>query len=160
MARDTSKILVYYQLPYEKKENEKFGFHVFDNDMNLLWTKNVVLPYEDKLFGVTDYKIDKKGNVHLLSILYKEKAKTKRAGKPNYSYKILSYTDEGKNVKEYDVTIKDKFFTDMQLAISDNYDLICAGFYSDLGTFSIKGSYFLRIDSESKQIKTKSFKEF
>jgi hypothetical protein len=29
-----------------------------------------------------------------------------------------------------------------------------------LGTFSIKGSYFLTIDNESKQIKTKSFKEF
>ncbi|WP_338813401.1 hypothetical protein V9L05_18675 [Bernardetia sp. Wsw4-3y2] len=160
VARDTSKILVYYQLPYEKKENEKFGFHVFDNDMNLLWSKNVILPYEDKLLGVTDYKIDKKGNVHLLSILYKEKARTKRAGKPNYSYKILSYTDEGKTLKEYDVVVKDKFLTDMQLAIADNSNLICAGFYSNVGTFSIEGSYFLTIDSESKQIKTKSFKEF
>lgn len=160
VARDTSNILVYYQLPYEKKENEKFGFHVFDKDMNLLWTKNVTLPYEDKLFGVTDYKIDKKGNVHLLSILYKEKAKSKRAGKPNYSYKILSYIDEGKTLKEYDVVVKDKFLTDMQLAIADNTDLICAGFYSNVGTFSIKGSYFLTINSESKQIKTKSFKEF
>ncbi len=160
VARDTSKILIYYQLPYEKKENERFGFHVFDNNMNLLWTKEVTLPYEDKLFGVTDYKIDKQGNVHLLSILYKEKARTKRAGKPNYSYKILSYLEEGKTVKEYNVQVKDKFFTDMQLAIADNYDLICAGFYSDVGTFSIKGSYFLTIDNESKQIKTKSFKEF
>ncbi|WP_375561759.1 hypothetical protein ACE193_04185 [Bernardetia sp. OM2101] len=160
VARDTSKVLVYYQLPYEKKENEKFGFHVFDKDMNLLWTKNVTLPYEDKLFGVTDYKIDKKGNVHLLSILYKEKAKTKRAGKPNYSYKVLSYIEEGKTLKEYDVIVKDKFLTDMQLAIADNSDLICAGFYSNVGTFSIEGSYFLTIDDESKQIKTKSFKEF
>lgn len=160
VARDTSKILVYYQLPYEKNENEKFGFHVFDKDMNLLWTKNVILPYEDKLFGVSDYKIDKKGTVHLLSILYKEKVRTKRAGKPNYSYKILSYTQEDKDPKEYDVVVNDKFLTDMQLAIADNSDLICAGFYSDLGTFSIKGSYFLTIDEESKQIKTKSFKEF
>ncbi|WP_338764939.1 hypothetical protein WAF17_00635 [Bernardetia sp. ABR2-2B] len=160
VARDTSKILVYYQLPYEKKENEKFGFHVFDKDMNLLWTKNVTLPYEDKLFGVTDYKIDKKGNVHLLSILYKEKVRMKRAGKPNYSYKVLSYTEEGKTLKEYNVNVKGKFLTDMQLAIADNSDLICAGFYSNVGTFSIEGSYFLTVDSESKQIKTKSFKEF
>lgn len=160
VARDTSKILVYYQLPYEKNENEKFGFHVFDNKMNQLWTKEITLPYEDKLFGVADYKIDNKGNIHLLSILYKEKVRTKRAGKPNYSYKILSYVEEGKTMKEYDVKVEGKFLSDMQLAISENYDLICAGFYSNIGTFSIKGSYFLTIDSQSKEIKTQSFKDF
>ena len=47
----------------------------------------------------------------------------------------------------------------MQIEILNN-NLVCAGFYSALGTYSIRGTYFLTVDIASKQIKTKSFKEF
>lgn len=48
----------------------------------------------------------------------------------------------------------------MKIAVNDQRDLICAGFYSDMGTVSIKGSYFLKIDFDSKKEVSKSFKEF
>jgi hypothetical protein len=48
----------------------------------------------------------------------------------------------------------------MQIAINDERDIICGGFYSEKGTFSIKGSYFLKIDGQTQEIKAKSFKEF
>ncbi|MDH5381306.1 MAG: hypothetical protein OEW75_10665 [Cyclobacteriaceae bacterium] len=160
LSRKKSKVLIYYNLPFDKKENERFGLHVFDSKMNQLWEKEIILPYEEKLFSVEDYDVDSNGNVHLLGIVYDEKVKVSRKGKPNYKYHILSYHNSGNDLREYTANIGGKFLTDMQIAINDNNDIICAGFYSNEGTVSIMGSYFLKIDFKTREVITKSFKEF
>jgi hypothetical protein len=48
----------------------------------------------------------------------------------------------------------------MQIGVRANKDIVCAGFYSENGKLSIRGTFFLSIDAETKEIKTKSFKEF
>ena len=161
ISGDSSKLLIYYELPYQSGEKEKFGFKVYDPSMNELWTKDITLPYEDKLFGIEDYEIDNKGNVYILGILYKDKVKEKRHGQPNYSYLVLAYRNNGNDVTEYPIVIPGKFITDMQLTINETTgDIVCGGFYSDEGTFSIKGSYFLTVDKNSKNIKKESYNEF
>jgi hypothetical protein len=125
-----------------------------------LWEKEIRLPYKEDLFEVTDYEVDNFGNVHLLGIIFKEKRKEKRKGKPNYKYQVLSYRNQGDELIEYPIAISGKFLTDMQIAVNSNQDIICGGFYSVEGTFSIKGSYFLKVDGETKEIIEKSFKDF
>ncbi len=160
ISRDSSKVFVFYNLPYDKKKSERFGFHVFDNKLNQLWEQEIELPYLEELFDVEDYKVDNDGNVHLLGTIFNEKRKTKRSGEPNYKYQILSYFNNGRKQKEYPVSIPGKFLTDMQIAITDEADIVCGGFYSSEGTFSIEGSYFLRINTESGEIKSKNLQEF
>jgi hypothetical protein len=48
----------------------------------------------------------------------------------------------------------------MQIAINDKNDIVCGGFYSNVGTFSINGSYFLTVSGVNGEIISKSFKEF
>jgi hypothetical protein len=160
VSRDSSKVLVFYSLPFEKDEPEAFGFNVLDDKLNSLWEKNVTIPYEDELFDVESFRVDNSGNAYLLGLNYKDKRKSKRRGLPNYNYEIFAYTDKGKNVKQYPISLEDRFLTDMQIEVLDNKNLVCAGFYSDKGTFSVRGTYFLVVDPVSKAIKTKSFKEF
>jgi hypothetical protein len=98
--------------------------------------------------------------VHLLGQLFKQKRKKKRRGKPNYHYQILSYSNNGEDLKEYPIKIKGKFITDMQIAINHDQDIVCGGFYSSKGTTSIDGSYFLKINGETKEIMSKEFQKF
>lgn len=160
LSRDSSKVLVYYNLPYEKHENEKFGFHVLDAQLNEIWSKQIFLPYEEALFEIEDYKVDNKGNVHILGVVFKEKRKEKRKGQPNYNYEVLSYFQKDDGVKSYTISLEDKFLTDMQIAVNDDLDIICSGFYSSVGTFGIIGTYFIKVNGKTKEITTKSFKEF
>ena len=160
MSRDSTKFMVYYNLPYNKKEKEKFGFHVYDQQMNTLWNKNITLPYTDKLFHVGDYELDNEGNVHIIGRIFKDRVKLERFGKPNYKFEILSYYDQGNSLEKYQIQTEDKFLTDMQIAISDEQNIICSGFYSDEGTYSVKGSFFFKIDRESKAIISKNYSEF
>lgn len=172
ISRDSSKVLIYYISPYDKDEKEQFGFHIFDKNLNQLWEKKVTLHYNDELFDVKNYQVDNYGNVHLLGIIIPEKIKGQRKERLKYKYQILSYLNSGNELKEYPIKIEGKFLTDMQIAINVDQDIICSGFYSNvytkvhsdvgysLGSDAITGTYFIKIDDDTKEIITKEFKEF
>lgn len=160
VSRDSSKVLVFYNLRYAKDEPEAIGFNVLDDQMKSIWQKDIALPYKDGLFDVESFRVDNSGNVYLLGLIFKEKRKSKRKGQPNYSYEILACRDEGNTLMQYPIALEDRFLSDMQIEILDDKRIICAGFYSEKGTYSVKGTYFLTIDAATKEIKTKSFKEF
>jgi hypothetical protein len=160
VSRDSSKVLAVYKLPYEKNEPEAFGFHVLDDSFKPIWNKEVRVAFENELFDIETVKVDNDGDVYLLGLIYAEKRKSKRRGLPNYKYQVFAYLDKGNTVKEYPLSLEDRFLTDMQIEILNNKNLVCAGFYSARGTYSIRGTFFLTVDAKTKAITTKSFKEF
>ncbi len=160
LSNDSTKLMVFYNLPYDRGEREKFGFNVYDLNLNLIWEKDITLPYKEELFEIENYIVDNNGNTYILGRMYKDIDKVKRRGKPNYKYQVLAYSNNGNTLTEYPIQLPGKFFTDMNIAINEDNDIICGGFYSEEGTISIKGCYFLCIDGETKNIKTKSFKDF
>ncbi|MFM8912159.1 MAG: hypothetical protein ACKOE6_04435, partial [Flammeovirgaceae bacterium] len=157
VSRDSSKILLLYSLPYTEGQPEKFGFTVFDQQLNLIWTKEITMPHRDELYDFESFRVDNDGNAYLLGLVYKEKRREKRKGLPNYSYEILACRNNGNTVTQYPVSLDDRFLTDMQIEILDNQNIICAGFYSEKGKVSIRGTYFLRLDAASAAIVHKSF---
>ena len=128
-SQDSSKILIYNQLLYKKNEPERFAFRIFDDQFNELWSRNIVLPYGDDQFSVEEYQIDKEGNVYLLGVIYDDKSKFRRQGKPTYRYTILAYTRDGEDAQEYKIDIQDKFITDLTFKVADDGNLICTGFF-------------------------------
>ncbi|MFK7932170.1 MAG: hypothetical protein AB8G22_01590 [Saprospiraceae bacterium] len=159
-SRDSSKLLIYHDLPYDRNQPERFNLRVFDENFDLAWEKNIVLPYADNQFAVEEYRVDRKGNVYLLGVVYQDGARERRRGKPNYRYSILAYTNQGENFQEYKLDLEDKFITDLTFRAGKNNELICTGFYSEKGTYSVKGTYFFRVNTETQEIYNKNLKEF
>jgi hypothetical protein len=159
VSRDSSKVLAFYSLPDTEGAPETLGFSVLDNNLKSIWEEKVTIPYKDGLLDLESVRVGNDGNVYVLGLLYKEKRKAKRHGEPNYTYEVFAYSSKGDAMKQYTISLDDRFITDMQIEILNN-NLVCAGFYSQKGTFSIRGTYFLTVDVATKEIKTKSFKEF
>ncbi len=160
ISKDSSNLLIYNELPYERKSPERFGFRVFDQNFDLLWEKNIVLPYNDDKFTVEDYRIDNDGNVYLLGVLYEDDAKYRRRGTPTYRYVVLAYMNNGTTFEEYRIDLEDKFITDLTFRIGNDGNLVFAGFYSDKGTYSIKGTYFFQLDPLERAVKNRKATEF
>ena len=152
--------MIYANTELRKNEPEKYALYVVDQDLAPVWQKDVTLPYSESKFGVQDFTIDNDGNVFVLGVKYQEKGETKRRGKPNYEYRILGYREDGTEVDEYEIKLGDMFLSDMKIDVSPKKDIVCAGFYSEVGTFSIKGTYYLRIGRKSKEVEKVSSKEF
>jgi hypothetical protein len=160
ISKDSTKLLVYNDLPYENKQPERFGFHVFDQNFEPVWEKNIILPYPDNQFTVEEYRVDEQGNVYLLGVLYEDEAKLRRRGSPTYKYVILAYSENGETAEEYRIDLPGKFITDLTFRIANDGMLTCSGFYSDKGTYSIKGTYFFRLDTVTKEFYNRNYKAF
>lgn len=160
ISQDSSKILIINQLPYKKTQPERFALQVFDNAFNEKWKRNITLPYNDQSFSIEEYQVDEKGNVYLLGILYTDGVKVKRRGKPNYQYIVLSYPADGSKPQEYKIRLGEEFITDLTFRISKSGELVCSGFYSKQGTFSIAGTYFFRLNPTTKKVSNQNLKAF
>ena len=152
ISKDSTHLLVYHDLPFEKNNPARFGFHVFDQNFELVWEKEVILPYPDNQFTVEEYRVDDQGNVFLLGVLYTDEAKFRRRGNPTYRYVLLSYLNNGNEEDEIQIDLPGKFITDLTFRVGNDGNLVFAGFYSEKGSYSIKGSYFFHLNPYDRSL--------
>jgi len=69
-------------------------------------------------------------------------------GKPNYTFRLFyDALEKGDTaLNNIEMELEEKFITDLQLAFTKKGDIIGAGFYSEEGTKSIKGSYYIKLN--------------
>ncbi len=151
-SQDQNRILAYYKLPYSKRENERFGLFVFDKSLELIWQRDIELPYEDKLFETQQFMVDNQGNVHLIARLYRDKKREAVKGEPNYAYHLLSYSAETTEASETVISLGDVFIIEMNISTKDGKNLYCIGFFSEDKSPTMKGIYALEIDPSNGDI--------
>lgn len=160
LSKDESKLLVYYKLYTSKYDTETFHLLVLDNNLSKIWDKEINLPYNEKLFIVQDFVVDNDANVHIVGKLFEDKLREEKKGEPNYQFNVMSYRNNGSDFQNYTIDIPGIFITDIMIAINSEDDIICGGYFSEERTSSIKGSYFLKINNETKKIENREFQEF
>jgi len=160
LSKDSSKVLLYSQLDSKKKEPERFSLRVFDREMQLQWKKEILLPYNEQQFSVEEYQIDEAGRVFLLCRQYLNGTRDQRAGRPNYQYVLLAYTNEGERKQEYRIAAKGRFISDLTFRVGNDGNLVCAGFYSEQAADGIKGTCFFNIDIQQEAVSEVSLEEF
>ncbi|MBR9919714.1 MAG: hypothetical protein GYB31_02680 [Bacteroidetes bacterium] len=151
-SADSSKMLIYNQIPQKSQEPERFHLRVFDDGLNLMWSRKVEMPYPDNTFRVEQYRVDETGNVYLLGVLFKDGSRSRRGGKPNYEYVMLMFEEGTSQAQQVEIDPGDYFITDLTFRIANNGDLVCAGFYSLKETYTIKGICYFRIDGEDYSV--------
>ncbi len=160
ISKDSSKLLIYNQNPERRKTQETFSIYVYDQDMTLLWEKEITLPYPDQNVNIESFEVDNDGNVYLLNTVFDKGSKEVKRGKANYRYSILAYSATGEKFVEYPLELEDYFISDLTFKIANDGHLVFAGFYSQKGTASARGTYFFRIDPVTKEVYANNTKEF
>ncbi len=160
LSNDSTKILVYHNEPYDKYANEKFSYKVIDNSLNTVWEKGVQLPYKDKYFSISNYTVDNDGNVFMLARLTDEDMKKSKKDKPNYTYSVLGYFHKTGDLKEYSLSLGNKFIDEVTFRIDPMGNLVTAGFYANVRNSGMSGVFYTRIDRNTKEVITKGVNEF
>lgn len=159
LSHDSSKILVYHNEPYEKNAQERFSVKVMDKDLNILWGKEISVPFRDKDFSISNYTVSNDNKVYMLAKIQEGK-REKKGGKPNYKYIVLSYAEKEKEPNEYLISLGDKFISDITFELDGKNNLTCAGFYSQKNSSGVGGTFFMKIDAKSKNVTSKNIKDF
>ncbi len=157
---DSTKVLVYRDEPFDKYANEKFNYKVFDENMKLIHNSSITLPYIDKKFSVSNFRVDNDGNVYMLASIEKE-SQDRQWRKPWYRYEVLAYFYKTKELKEYNIDLGDRYVTEILFRVDyTNKSLLTAGYYSEKSSGGLKGQFFLSLDMESKKITKSGYKDF
>lgn len=165
VAKNNSCLLVRTHAMYNDDENEKEEFHlaVYDPELKLDWETQVKTGFLADLFTVTNLRLDDNGDVSMVGVEYKERMTAKeirRSGKPNYTHHLLRYSEKGTRFIFMPIELNGKFITDLRIETAATGDIVVAGFYSEIGSFSIKGAFYLNIDPAAKSVKAQKFSEF
>ncbi len=170
-SRDSSKVLVFHDLPVKRSENEQAKISVFDENFNLLWKKRINLPYESKLYERIKFEVDNDGNFYILGKHYFEKRRNSVKQKPNYEFVLESFSAQGEEKERYQLNDREKFISDLTFEVDKKRQITCTGFFSNKKSRantgarldlmqSILGIVFFRIDDANKTIEEKSFTPF
>jgi len=159
-SRDSTKILIVNNPPFERYAGEKFGFKIFDENLEELNSLSVELPYKDKNFEAEEYILGNDGKIYLMAKIFLEK-QDKKNDEAKYYYEILAIDPAGKGqVTEYEIKLPKKYITDISYRLDDD-KLICSGFYGEVESKGdgIKGIFFMRINKNTKLTEATGIKE-
>lgn len=162
LSSDSSSFLVYHNRPFSKQSDEIFSFRIFDFDFNLLYQKELSLPYKHQAYEISDYLFDGSSNIYMLSGMTPQKSESRvtRIGPENKRYVLLNYDFESNTLKEYDVSVKNKWINSVTFGVTPKGDLAIGGFYSNDFRFSISGTFYFLLDGASKAVKAQGLMPF
>ena len=158
---DREKLLVVETPAYEKYKMEEFKFIMFDSSFTILWEKEIKLPYLDQEFKIVKNKVDENGNVFLLTA-YKSlvSKQSQMRGMPIKNYTVLIYNKEQNRLKEFNIRLKDKWVSGLNMEFDRSGDLVVGGFYNVSRDNGVAGTFYLTIDKDSLTINSKSLSPF
>jgi len=158
------KILVSYRLfPEErndKKNYDKIGLQVFDENMTKIWGGVFRMPYTEAVMDNSDFSVDSKGNAYLLAKVYdsdSRKEKDKATGKPAYHYEVFKFSKGSNKPVIAPVSVDDNYIRETTLIENSLHDMIIACTFSKNSKGNGTDGVFLAIlDQDGKVIKYKN----
>lgn len=162
LSKDKKLLLIYPGNPSERRVAERYSYRVVDAKLETVWQKDLDLPYNTDLLEVGDYRLDSRGHLYMLSGVA---SSTKDIGRNerqqgDQRYTMISYNPEVNKIKEFDIAVDGKWVIATSFDLDDSDNPVVGGFYSNDRYFSISGTFFLRINGESKQIEATGMKDF
>jgi hypothetical protein len=134
---DRKKLLVSYRLSPEerndKKNYDKIGLQVFDENLNKLWSGEFRMPYTEAIMDNSDFSVDSKGNAYMLVKVYDtdaRKEKDRETGKPAYHFEVFKFTASSKGIMKTPLTHDDYYVRETTLIENANHEMVIACTYS------------------------------
>lgn len=133
---DSTKLMVKHtKIPKIKNNKNSFELielHVFDKDLNPIWSKEYKIPHSETKTRIIDYKVSSYGDVYILSKVFHDNSeKDKKRGKDgarNYHMEIYKISKDSENILKLD--LDDKYINGTSLHLNKTGKFTVTGFYT------------------------------
>lgn len=163
---DRSKMMIQYRVIPEEKRDEKnydvIGFNVFKKDLQVLWKKEITMPYTEKKMNNIDYTVDSDGNAYTLATIYNDNTtdikKRRKDEKSNYHIELLKFSTMTGNLSNTTINLDKKFINSVWIYEGKNAEMVCAGFYNNgMELDAANGIVVFKITKDGKIKSSKSY---
>ena len=159
MSQNKNRIACAYKTVPDNKEEQNIHVIMMDSSLAILQRKDFTIPFSNKKFVTQNLVLSNEGGFYLFGIRYTNDKKAKAPGESSYlMYYCNNAPDE---VRSEEIKIDQKFLTDASLTYDNiNHKFVVAGFYSDFSAYSVAGTFYygLRTDTLQKaEVRTAAF---
>ncbi|MEN9400255.1 MAG: hypothetical protein RL632_1358 [Bacteroidota bacterium] len=159
-SRDKNFFGVVWEIPGKKDEQDRYGFKVFDNEMNTTTEGDYKLPYPGKLSQIDQHYLTNKGD-YFISVMEYSEPENKGIFRNYLYYKamhILQLTNEG--IEDFTINIEGKRVEAMTMSSDNEHIFTFIGIYGEQGKSGVSGVFFLRADFDKKALIDQGFERF
>jgi hypothetical protein len=153
-SQDKSKVCVHYR--YANESSNLIGIDILDQNLSVISSKEIKVPYAMTNILVLDYGLDKSGTLYMAWNVYDDTVpwfkRNNRSDSP-YRTSILVFPGNSNTVMLSDVELPNKQISRLRFAENDTGYLGVAGFYHVGGTaVCIKGIFSSSINYSSGKL--------
>lgn len=160
MSENEKFLGVVWQVPGKKEQRDRYGFKIFDMELELINEGDYTLPFEAKLSKIHEQQISNNGE-YILAITEYEEPQKKTLFYRNLDYKALHiYHIAEDGLQDFELDFDGKRIVAMEMS-SDTSDLITVtGIYGEKEGQGVQGIFHQRINVETREVVHEGFKEF
>ncbi len=155
---DKSKLAILKTIPGVEGKKAKFSVHVYGEGLQLLWEKEMKLPYDGKLFYFQDVLFDKQGNVHVLAKVRKEYNRDCYKKAKHHKWMLFTMYPDGRENKVRIDAQSDPRIHQMRIFQDKDSTILCLGTYTEECDFQMYfggiSMYVFKTDDMSKEFET------
>lgn len=148
VSSDSTKLLVYAA----DGELHKFKISVLDNEMKLIWDKEIPATPQKKYSQIRDINVNNNGDVFAFIDNTRKNI--------NNEYEYIYCTNNGSNIKRKSLDFSDHLLTGIKILFTKENNVISNGLFKKKDEVLVSGYYFLLIDGLSNEIIIEEWNKF
>lgn len=139
----------------------EISLYIYDRNLVKLSTQELNLPNIKKVSFPSSFTIDMEGTVYFLNGLTEKKGdEVDKIGLDKRLYQLFRYSPIDEKLKQYDVSIADKYISDVKMKTNAAGDLVVLGFYNSSYEKAAEGLFTMVIGKKEGAILLSGKKPF
>jgi hypothetical protein len=159
-SRDNEFFGVVWEIPGKKEEKDRYGFKIFDSEMNEISDGDYKLPYEGKYSSINQHYLSNTGD-YFISVIEYEESEDKKFFRSYMNYKamhIFHITPEG--LDDFTIDMEGKRVDAMTMNSDNDRVFTFTGIYGEQGKAGVSGLFYLRADFDKQEVIDEGFEKF
>jgi hypothetical protein len=157
---DQNRFVVQYKKKKKFKDTVEIGYKVFDRDFNLVWEKDIKMPYTGFQMENIDYAIDAKSNVYLASYIFREKISNFSRNNKGTDRRVLGSGAINYDLEIFKIGIETGSYTKSKIELDSGYHINSFKFFPISNEQLIGAGYSSVVGRNSKFNQTSGMFKF
>ncbi len=151
---------VVWTIPGKKEEETKYGYKVFDQDLQEVSGGTYEFPFESKYCRINTMHLSNTGDFFTVVTEY-QASEEKRIFNNYANYKTMHiYHINSDGMEDVEIDLEGKRVEALNINSDNNRQFILTGTYGERKRAGIKGLFYLKLDFKSQEIVAEGFEEF
>lgn len=148
---DGSKLVIVQNIPGIKKGKSLLGLSLFNEKLEKISTKGIVLPYDRNMIDFEQVISNSKGDIAMLLKVYLPRKEIK-PGNEDHIYHLVTLKHGESEVKDHKITIPNKRVKHVSILFNQREEIMLLGFIGNESSKGITGTVYGTFNFDGEQI--------